>query len=129
MLSIEQIILSKSNGRYTMAKPYINDLIIQASDETGNSYGKHRNKAIALLVMHWLTLEDNSSNTTGAVGQIVGQQEYGLSITRAFSSSSNSSQGGMFDDAYLKQTQYGLELISLKRKCIFPLHSRQTLAR
>lgn len=127
MLSVEQIIISKSKNRYNMTTPYIADLIEQASAETGDSYGQYRNKAIALLVLHWLVLEDNGSNSSGAVGAITEQSEYGLTIRRAFSSTANSSSGGLFDSEYYKQTQYGLELIQLKRKCIFPLHSRMTL--
>ena len=77
------------------------------------------NKAVALLVMHWLTLESNGSQGSGSTGTVKSLKEGDLSIS--FGSFSSNTQGV---DPYLALTPYGLELYNLIRGCTFTVLNR-----
>lgn len=89
----------------------ITGLISEATKEVGSEYCSDlKNKAIALLTMHWIALskKDATGNTTGS---ITSEKEGQLS--RTYGGMSNSS--GI--DPYLALTSWGIELYNLQRKC------------
>lgn len=77
------------------------------------------NKAVALLVMHWLTLAANGSQGSGSTGTVKSLKEGDLSISYGSFSSNTSGV-----DPYLALTPYGLELYSLIRGCTFTFLNR-----
>lgn len=97
-----------------VADPRVPDMILQATEETGLAYGKLQNKAIALLVLHWLAMDDRSAAQGGSSigGTIAGEREGSLerrymidfSLTKAFPD--------------LSQTRWGMELIETRRKSV-----------
>lgn len=87
-------------------------LIAQATCETGFHCSETlTNKAIALKVMHWLTLAANGAQSSGSTGSAKSLKEGDLSIS--FASTTSTSMG----DQYLSSTPYGLELIELGKQC------------
>lgn len=97
--------------------PSIDDLILEAENETGQVFGDLRPKAVALLVLHWLALKVRSASgvTTGTVQS---EREGDLSISYSNSSNSN------IRDSYLAQTLWGIELYNLKQSTIIPFQNR-----
>lgn len=91
----------------------VNDLIIEAEKEVSESeYNTTdlRNKAIALIVMHWIAL-DKRDPTGGTAGAIKSEKEGDLS--RSFGTTSDN--GGI--DSYYSQTSWGLEFLRLQAQC------------
>lgn len=95
--------------------PNINDLISQAELETGENYCSDdmRNKAIALLVMHWQALAERDSGNIGVSGAITSEKEGDLARSYGGSRRSNDRNGD------LAQTRWGLELLRLQQSCFF----------
>lgn len=93
----------------------LDDLITLAGEQTGTAFSNCRNLAIALLVLHWLTLETQNNGTSGS---IISEKEGDLQ--RAYSTSFVISQ--KYPD--LSQTSYGLELIRLRKSCLFNPRNR-----
>ena len=119
--TVEEYIESRSG--FNPTDPTIVDLIEHAKEEVGNfcESDKIYNKAVALLVMHWATLNDRiqvGSNSSEIVGAVTGEKEGDLSRTYKVHGDSK------IDDPFLSQTVYGLEFISLGRKCIFKPRNR-----
>jgi hypothetical protein len=99
--------------------PNISALIAHAELETGCGYGSEdlRNKAVALLVCHWLALQARDAGDTGVTGNIVSEKEGDLS--RSFSDVSLST-----NNSYLSQTSWGMELIQLQNSRIMLPYTR-----
>ena len=94
----------------------------QAAEELGNCYGSLRNKAIALLVMHWSTLGGtDGSQSLGTTGNVKSEKEGQLSRVMGFHGSFN------IKDPFLSQTSYGLELLKLNRKTLITPMNRTVL--
>lgn len=93
----------------------LDDLITLAGEQTGTAYGGCRNLAIALLVLHWLTLETQNN---GSAGSVKSEKEGDLQITY------NTSVGVSQKYPDLSQTSYGLELIRLRKSCLLTPRNR-----
>ena len=78
--------------------------------------------AVALLVMHWLSLSKQSqiTNNVGGVGGVKSVSEGRLSIS--FGSLSGNNFNSMLPD--LQQTSYGIELASILETVIIPPATR-----
>ena len=103
--------------------PSVDDLIIEAEKETGPVYGDLYDKAVALLVLHWLELKHRSGDGAGGgttTGMITQEKEGDLS--RSYGTGSSSGSSGY--DQYLSQTTWGIELLDLKRSTIFAYGNR-----
>ncbi|MCK5609864.1 DUF4054 domain-containing protein [Candidatus Pacearchaeota archaeon] len=101
------------------ADPGINDLITEATLEVSTiEYNTEalKNKAIALIVMHWLALKARDE-TGGAAGMIKSEKEGDLS--RSYGNAGN---GDL--DSYYSQTSWGLEFLRLQNQCIFSPRNR-----
>ncbi|MEE9374565.1 MAG: DUF4054 domain-containing protein [Saprospiraceae bacterium] len=119
-ITIGEYITTRSGGRFDPLDATTILLIGQAECElTFLCNESVSNKAIALLVMHWLTLEENGSQGSGSTGTASKLKEGDLSIE--FMMSSNNNQG---IDPYLGLTPYGLELWRLGRNCIITIGNR-----
>ena len=98
--------------------------IEQATAETGeNAFpGVLRNKAIFLLVVHWLTLADRDTTNSGNSGSIKREKEGKLEREYLIDFT--------FTKRYpmLSQTTWGLELVALRRSTIFAPRTRHTTA-
>lgn len=77
-------------------------------------YGNHRAYAGALLVLHWIALEDRG---TGAAGGAVKSEKEGQ-LARSYSDSM------VGKNAYLSQTHWGMELARLQKTLIFNPRNR-----
>lgn len=96
------------------------DLITQATDEIGLAFGTLRNRAISLLALHWLAMDDRSTDQNGNSigGTISGEREGSLerrymidfSLTKKYPD--------------LSQTRWGMELIQLRMKTIPSIFNR-----
>jgi len=102
----------------------LSSLIEQAELETGPVFqGDLRNKAIALLVLHWLYVDDRSAGSTGGVVGTLKREREG-SLEREY----------MIDfsvtarDPDLSQSKWGLELRQLRKSCIFAPMTRMSAA-
>ncbi len=106
----------------TITASRYSDLLTLARSTVGtvfNACGK-TNYAIALVIMHWLSLEEQSGGTGNAQsGSIKSKREGDLSITYGSSSSGSNSI-----NPYWGQTAYGLEYINLKKSCIMGARNR-----
>lgn len=97
----------------------INDLIAEAELEVSESEyntANLRNKAIALIVMHWVALNKRDS-TGGTAGVIKSEKEGDLS--RSFSVNNSDDI-----DSYYSQTTWGLEFLRLQQQCFFKPRNR-----
>lgn len=96
------------------------DIVAMCEKEIGTEYitTDLRNKAVALLAMHWLSLGQTSSGTITQVGQIASEKEGDLSRTYKFNSKTK------FSDDFLSQTSYGIALMSLNRANFFKPRNR-----
>jgi hypothetical protein len=90
------------------ASAAIYSLITLATEETGTSYGVYRNKAIALLTLHWLALQERGRG--GATGQITSETEGDLSRSYAATAVASGSSGEA-----LMATSWGQELKRLRK--------------
>jgi len=92
--------------------PGINDLITEATlevSETEYNTDALRNKAIALIVMHWLALKTRDE-TGGTAGVVKSEKEGDLASTSGASGSID------IGDPYYSQTSWGLEFIRLQNQ-------------
>lgn len=87
--------------------PRIADLLALAEQQTAQSaaWGAHRNTAVALLVLHMLTLQDRAQG--GAPGPVTSETEGQVSRTYGWS--------GKY--GHLASTNWGLELQALRKAC------------
>ena len=118
-LSINKIIELRTPQFTT--DPRLSDLITLAKEITGSEFGDCYNQAVALRVMHWLTLEsinggDSTNSGSGSAGRITSEKEGKLALRRSKSNDTN------YDD--LSSTQYGTELIALIKGCILSARNR-----
>ena len=96
----------------------------QATLRTGTVYGTLRNEAIALLMLHWLTMDDSRGGGvvggSGAAGSIAREKEGALErqYTLDFRLSMK------YPD--LSQTRWGMELIGLRKENIMGPRNRCT---
>jgi len=95
-------------------------LIDQAGTETGTAYGDNQNRAISLLVLHWLTMDDRDPSGTGNGGIVSMEKEGSLQKQYLVDFALTSK----YPD--LTQTRWGMELISLRRSSIFGPRTRIT---
>lgn len=89
-----------------------------------NTFGDKYEYALALLVLHWLTLEaqtggSSTSSGSGAVGGVSSKKEGQLSINFGGMPSGTSERR-----AYLMSTQFGQELLQIWNACIFTARNR-----
>lgn len=89
-----------------------------------STFGDKYEYALALLVLHWLTLEAQTGGSattsgSGASGGVTGKKEGQLSINFGGVPSSVSERR-----AYLMSTQFGQELLGLWNACIFSARNR-----
>lgn len=103
--------------------PRLGALIEQATLETNaNAYGTLTDKAIALLVLHWLAVDDRSgtSKDGGVVGTLKREREGSLEREYMIDFSVTSR------DPDLSQSKWGLELRQLRKSCIFAPMTRMS---
>jgi len=98
------------------------DLVAAHEIEIGNNYPSTdiRNKAVALLTLHWLSLPVANGDSASQTGSIKSVKEGKLSVTYGGYQQGKSNHL----DPFLSQTQYGLMLISLNKACFFKPTSR-----
>jgi hypothetical protein len=122
----QQIIAVKSPN--FAADPRLSDFVVLAADFVSQSaYGTKYQHALALVVLHWLTLDalqggSSSSSGSGIGGGIKSEKEGDLA--RTFGSPSSSANT---DDGYWMSTVFGQELVSLRSRCVFTPHHRVSL--
>ena len=101
------------------ADPRVNDMITLAGEGVGTVFGSRRNEAIALLVMHQLSIDSNTNGgQTGIVGSVTSEKEGQLSRSYGFSGTWN------IKDPYWAQSSFGLELMNLRKATIFGPRTR-----
>jgi hypothetical protein len=84
----------------------ISSLLTLAEAETGTAYGANRPKAVALLALHWLALQERGRG--GAAGPIISESEGDLSRTYGQPMTSGAK--------ILESTSWGQELLRLRRQ-------------
>ncbi len=114
----------------TRAAVYVGDarlpeLQIEAGEETGPVFtacGK-REKAIFLLIMHWIELDDDRGGVkgSGAIGGMVKKVKEGM-LEKEFLQDFSLSK----EHPDLSQTRWGLELLRLRKSCIVGPRNRHT---
>ena len=115
-LTITEIIELKSPGLSGDSR--LSGMIELAEELTSSTnFGDKYNHAVALLALHWLTLDSQgggSSNSSGSgvTGGIKSEKEGDLS--RSYSVPSSDSG----NTAYLNRTSFGMELMLLRRSCL-----------
>ena len=78
----------------------------QAEGATSSTfYGSQRNRAVALLAAHWLSLETSSARRDGSGGPISSKSEGSLSVSFGSVGATKSALG---------QTHFGMELLELR---------------
>lgn len=119
MSTVSEYIEARSNFDPTTPENII--LISMAELEIGRNYCNDdlRNKAVSLVVMHWLSLNTDSSGNNSTVGTIKSEKEGDLSRSYGFQGKINK-----IKDPFWYQTGYGLELMSLNRSCFFGPRNR-----
>ena len=98
-------------------EPNIDDLTAQAGLEVSDTcFGDLKNKAIALIVMHWIALSkrDPEGTTTGSI-----KSEKEGDLARSYGSS-----GSTTGDPYYSQTAWGLEYLRLLSQSIIGPRNR-----
>lgn len=103
--------------------PRLGVLIEQATIETNsNAFGRLTDKAIALLVLHWLYVDDRSgtSKDGGVVGTVKREREGSLEREYMIDFSVTAR------DPDLSQSKWGLELRQLRKSCIFAPMTRMS---
>lgn len=82
--------------------PRLASLIALAEQQTGQDWGNSRNMAVALLVLHWITM----STRAGAPGPVTSETEGQLSRSYGWSG----------EYGALASTAWGLELMGLRKQ-------------
>lgn len=91
------------------------DLIAEAEMDIGADWGTRRNKAVALLVLHRLSMSERGA--AGAPGPITSETEGQVSRTYGWS--------GIYGD--LASTSYGVELLGLRKASFMGFVNRRML--
>jgi len=122
----KQIIAVKSPS--FSADTRLDDLIVLAADFVSQSaYGTKYQHALALVVLHWLTLDaqqgGNSTSSGGGIGGGIKSEKEG-DLARTYGGASSGSNN---DDSYWMGTIFGQELLSLRSRCVLTPHSRVSL--
>lgn len=122
-MSIKSYIQARST--FNISDPKVDTLIDLSTtrlSEDAFDDTKTYEYAVALLVMHWLSLSQQSqiTNNVGGVGGVKSVTEGRLSIS--FGSLSGNNFNSMLPD--LQQTSYGIELASLLETVIIPPATR-----
>jgi len=121
-----QIIAVKSPS--FASDPRLNDFIALAGYHVSQSaYGTRYQYALALVVLHWLTLDaqrggSSSSSGSGVGGAITSEKEGDLA--RSYGAPPSSTKEA---NAYYGGTIYGQEFLSLRNTCILTPHHRVSL--
>ena len=105
--------------------PRLDDMETLAAAQTGTVFGSNRNLAIALLMLHTMSLDDSRGGGASGGGAVTGsvKSEKEGDLSRAYSASSGSgSAASKHPD--LSQTIYGLELIALRNANILNPRNR-----
>ena len=116
----KNIVILKAPGFSTDTR--LDDFIALAETVTSETnFGEKYNYAVALLVLHWLTLDaqgggSESSSGSGVVGGIKSEKEGDLA--RSYGGGASGSNAQPSDD-YLRSTSFGQELLFLRRSCLF----------
>lgn len=76
-------------------------------------YGSNYNLAVCLMSCHMYVLNNRPGSSFGAAGNITSLREGDLSVGMGTGSTS-----GYWNNAYLGQTTYGLQLMQLKRSTL-----------
>jgi len=111
-LTVQEIILARNPSVVIDAR--VSKLILLATIQTGDVFGAQKNDAIALLVLHWLSLENRG--TAAAGGAITSEREGDL----------GRSYGAAITQGDLSQTTWGIQLLSLRKMLIFGPRNRLT---
>ena len=111
-MTVSQIIAARNPDVVIDAR--VDNLIILADAQTGTIYDTQRNDAIALLVLHWLALENRGA--AAAAGSIKSEKEGDLARSYGTTSSKTSH--------YLDQTTWGLQLKALRDGLIMSARNR-----
>jgi hypothetical protein len=121
-LTTKEIIASKSPSFAADAR--LDDFIeIAGYTVSSTAFGTKYNYAVALVVLHMLTLDamsggSSNSSGSGVAGGIHSEKEGDLS--RSYGNTLQGINGATLSDSYFAQTQFGNEYLYLKRTC-FPL--------
>ena len=102
----------------------VQKLILMAEEEIDNNWcdDNTRNKAVALVVMHWSTLPKDGSGNNSSVGAVKSEKEGRLARSFGFHGKVDFS-----NNPYWSQTNYGLELMSLQKSNFFKPMNRSLL--
>ena len=112
MASVQEIIDARA-PKFS-AYPNLGALVVQADEETGAQFtGNTRNKAVALLTLHWLAMAERDSNGLSASGAISREKEG--AVEREYLN--DFMMIGARPD--LSATAWGLELLRLRKENIF----------
>jgi len=115
MATVDENILARSD--IDPANPRVVALKTLAAEKSFNScYDENTINALqALWVLHWHTLgpDGTGANESGAVGSVKSEKEGDLAISYGSMDITNTK------DAYLAQTQYGMEILSIRKANIF----------
>jgi hypothetical protein len=117
----EQIIEMRSSAYG--ADDRVADLVTLAGENTGlYAYGNQRNQAIALLVLHWLTRNDKDGIGNSSPGALQMEREGSLQRQWLVDFSLTKAQPDQ------SQTAWGMELLGLRKSCVFGPRTRMTTA-
>lgn len=105
----------------------IDALLPLAELQIKENWGECRVSGVALLTLHWLASENMNGGTTdnsgsGEAGSITEKKEGDLSLKR--DNPASNLEGLSASDLYLVTTQYGQELIHLRKGCFMLPMSR-----
>lgn len=108
--------------------PRLDDFIVLAADFVSQSaYGTKYQHALALVVLHWITLDalggGSSSSSGSGIGGGIKMEKEGQ-LARQYGSTPS---GASTDDAYWMSTIFGQELLSLRSRCVLTPHHRVSL--
>jgi len=118
-LTTKQIIASKSPSFASDTR--LDDFIeLAAHTVSSTAFGDKYNYALALVVLHMLTLDGMSgggstASGSGVAGGIKSEKEGDLS--RSYGNTLQGINGATLSDSYFAQTQFGSEYLYLKRTC------------
>ena len=115
-LSISEIIILKSPSLSGDSR--LTGMIELAEQLTSKtSFGDKYNHAVALLVLHWLTLDAQSGGSSTSSGSGIGggvKSEKEGELSRSFGIPSSASDKSIF----FNSTSFGMELMYLWRSCL-----------
>ena len=111
MISVEAYLQVRKPAALT--DPRYSLFLAQAQEALGKELGLHLNRAISLLILHWMAMDDRDTAGNAVPGMIQEEREgqLGRKYLQDFTLSGKQSD--------LCQTRYGMELISLKKSAVF----------